>query len=77
MAIGGGGVHSRGVKFEDGHLVWIGIPCNKPREIVYRDLNHAADFLVANPGKTIQVEFLGRNAWKLGGLVRERYEQGQ
>lgn len=75
MAIGGGGVHSKAVKFEDGHLIWSGIPGNKPRDIVHSDLSHAADFLVANPGTTIQVELLGNNVLELGRLVRERYEQ--
>ena len=72
MAIAGGGVPARGVKLENGHLVWIGLPCNKPREIVESDMSKAADFLFENEGKSIQVDQSDLKTWELMSIVRER-----
>ena len=73
MAISGSGgwIPSKGVRLERGHLVWSGIPQNKPKDLVEQDMSVAARRIVENPGEIIQVHFFGANALTLARNVRE------
>ena len=79
MAISGSGgwIPSRGVFLKDGHLVWSGLCQNKPKYIVEQDMEAAADKLLGDPGKEVQVHFYANNAIRLAQIVRERQDGQQ
>lgn len=74
MAISGSGgwIPSKGVMLKDGHLVWQGLCQNKPKSIVEQDLEVAAERLIREPKKIIQVHFVGLNSATLDKIVWEK-----
>lgn len=66
MAVSGSGgwKSSIGVIVRHGRLITVGLPQNKPREVVSMDLYAAADKVLTDPNQIVQVyfyqDFIGR-----------------
>ena len=67
----GSGTPSRGVWVRDGKFRASNYSQNKPKSVVY-ELREAAEIIVTEPGKIVQVDTRGSNIVDLQKMVEEK-----